>query len=68
MDDSVSFWTGVTLPNDPFKPFGVSVGVKQKLQNISLADVPIHFQKMLLPSDSEIAEDRKGRAKGKSSV
>jgi len=56
MDDSVSFWKGATLPNDPFKPFGVSAGAKQKLQDISLADVLIHFQKMLLPSDSEIAE------------
>jgi len=56
MDDSVSFWKGATLPNDPFKPFGVSAGAKQKLQDISLADVLIHFQKMLLSSDSEIAE------------
>jgi len=56
MDGSVSFWKGATLPNDPFEPFGVSPGAKQKLQDISLADVLIHFQKMLLPSDSEIAE------------
>jgi len=56
MDDSVSFWKGATLPNDPFKPFGVSAGAKQNLQDISLADVLIHFQKILLPSNSEIAE------------
>jgi len=65
MDDSVSFWKGATLPNDPFKPFGVSAGARQQLQDISLADVLIHFQKMLLCSDSEIlAKEKKKEQEG----
>ena len=65
MDDSVSFWKGATLPNDPFKPFGVSAGAKQQPQDISLADVLIHFQKMLLSSDSEIlAKEKKKEQEG----
>ena len=45
LDDSVRFWVGVTLANDPTPQFGVEPEtLGQRRTDISLADVLLHFQ------------------------
>ena len=45
VDDSVQYWVGVTLANDPIPQFGLDPeALAQRRTDISLADVLLHFQ------------------------
>jgi hypothetical protein len=45
LDDSVHYWKGITLPDDPKNLFGVSAPKEQAQKtDLSLADVLLHFQ------------------------
>ena len=44
LDDSVHFWKGITLPDDPEPMFGDCAEDAGKLTDLSLADVLVHFQ------------------------
>ena len=44
LDDSVQYWRGITLPDDPTPLFGDLPSCSAQLCDISLADVLLHFQ------------------------
>ena len=44
LDDSVHYWKGIALPDDPEPMFGDCADDAAKMTDISLADVLMHFQ------------------------